>query len=199
MVLLAVVRHAPTEWNAVGRVQGRTDVPLSDAGRGIAANWTLPSEVAGYRAIASPLARTMETARLLLGREPKPDERLIEMDWARWEGRELPDLRAELGDLMAAWEARGLDFRAPGGESPRDVQSRLAPLLAEIAKNGQPTLAVTHKGVIRALYALATGWEMTGKPPDKLKDASMHLFVLSNGGAPSVKELNIPLTGDDSP
>jgi len=197
-VRLAVVRHAPTEWNAIGRVQGRTDVPLDEAGRRIAESWTLPSALADFRAIASPLARTMETAGLLLGRAAAADKRLIEMDWAAWEGRALPDLRAELGDLMVAWEAEGLDFRAPGGESPRDVQARLAPLLAEVARAGEPTLAVTHKGVIRALYALATGWDMTEKAPDKLRDDCVHLFALSAAGAPSVEQLNLPLRSDET-
>ena len=88
----------------------------------------------------------------------------METDWGVWEGRTLTDLRAELGDLMAAWEARGLDFRAPEGESPREVQDRLRPWLVETAATGQPTGAVAHKGVIRAIYALATGWDMTDKP-----------------------------------
>ena len=197
MVRFAVVRHAPTEWNAIGRVQGRTDIPLSETGRELAAGWSLPPELAEFRAIASPLARTVETARLLLGRAAVTDERLVEMDWAVWEGRELPDLRAELGDLMVAWEAEGLDFRAPGGESPRDVQARLAPLLAEIARAARPTLAVTHKGVIRALYALAIGWDMTDKPLEKLRDDCAHVFILSAEGAPTVDRLNLPLRGGE--
>jgi probable phosphoglycerate mutase len=195
MVRFAVVRHAPTEWNAIGRVQGRTDIPLSEIGRELAAGWSLPADLAEFQAIVSPLARTVETARLLLGRAAATDERLIEMDWAVWEGRELPDLRAELGDLMVAWEAKGLDFRAPEGESPRDVQARLAPLLAEIARAARPTLAVTHKGVIRALYALAVGWDMSDKPPEKLRDGCVHVFTLSAEGTPSVDRLNLPLTG----
>jgi probable phosphoglycerate mutase len=197
MVRFAVIRHAPTEWNATGRVQGRTDIPLSEAGRAVAANWSLPPELAEFQAIASPLTRTVETASLLLGRAASTDERLVEMDWAVWEGRELPDLRAELGDLMVAWEAKGLDFRAPEGESPRDVQTRLAPLLAEVARAGQPTVAVTHKGVIRALYALAIGWDMTSKPPEKLRDDCVHIFTLSSEGAPSVHQLNLPLAGGE--
>ena len=66
----------------------------------------------------------------LLGLDPRPEPRLVEMAWGEWEGRRLADLRAELGDAMIENEARGLDFRPPGGESPRDVQERLKPLLA---------------------------------------------------------------------
>ena len=46
---------------------------------------------------------------------------------------------------MAENEGRGLDFRAPGGESPREVQARIRPLLAEIGRDGRDRLAVTHK------------------------------------------------------
>ena len=115
------------------------------------------------------------------------------MSWGAWEGRTLPDLRAELGDLMVAWEADGLDFRAPGGESPRDVQARLKPWLCAIAGRAQPTIAVTHKGVIRALYALAVGWDMTDKPPHKLRDDCAQLFSVGSAGEVGIAALNLPL------
>ena len=194
MTLLAVVRHGPTEWNAIGRVQGRTDVPLSPRGMEEVRRWVLPPEVEGFSWVSSPLVRTVETARVLGAASVRRDARLIEMDWADWEGATLTALRAELGDLMRAWEAKGLDFRAPGGESPRDVQARIAPFLAEIAGRGEATVAVTHKGVIRALYALATGWDMTDKPPHKLHDSALHLFRLGANGTPAPERLNIPLT-----
>ncbi|MDH3228813.1 MAG: histidine phosphatase family protein [Alphaproteobacteria bacterium] len=199
MTLLAVVRHGPTEWNAIGRVQGRTDVPLSPGGRDEVRRWVLPPEVDGFSWVSSPLVRTAETARILRGGDVERDARLIEMDWAAWEGATLAALRAELGDLMQAWEARGLDFRAPGGESPRDVQARIAPFLAEVAGRGGATVAVTHKGVIRALYALATGWDMTGKPPHKLHDSALHLFRLAANGTPAPDRLNIPLIDGGNP
>ena len=91
-------------------------------------------------------------------------------------------------------ERAGLDFRPPGGESARDVQDRLRPFLAERARTGRDTVAVCHKGVIRALYALATGWQMQGPPPTKLRDPTWHAFRLAADGTPSVDRLNVPLT-----
>jgi len=193
MTALAVLRHGPTEWNEKGLVQGRSDVPLSAAGRSIVTTWRVPSRFDGFVWMSSPLARSRETAHLLCGDTVVTDGRLAEMSWGEWEGRTLTDLRTELGDLMIAWEARGLDFRAPDGESPRDVQERLRPLLAERAMDGTDTVAVCHKGVIRALYALAIGWDMTDKPPDKMQDNCMHLFRLDQAGRPAVTELNIRL------
>ena len=189
MIPLLVIRHAPTHWSEAGFLQGRRDTLLSREGRRRAMAWRLPEGWANARCLASPLRRAMETARLL-GLTPEPEPRLIEMDWGEWEGRRLKDLRAELGDGMAANEARGLDFRPAGGESPRDVQARLTPFLRSL--HG-PTLAVTHKGVLRALYALATGWTMTGKPADRLMDGRAHLFGVTPDGAPVVERLNIPL------
>lgn len=192
MTFLALIRHGPTPWNRERRIQGHGDIALGEAGRSVVRSWTLPERLAGYQWICSPLKRTMETARLL-GLRPLIEPRLKEMDWGEWEGRRIADLRAELGPAMAENEERGLDFKPPGGESPRQVQRRLAPLLAELGRAGEPAAAVTHKGVIRAIYALARGWDMTGPSPDRLEDNVVHLFTLDESGAPSVDRLNIAL------
>ena len=197
MTIIALVRHGPTEWNETGIVQGRSDIPLSDAGRALVKTWRPPEEIAEFDWVSSPLKRAVETAHILSGHPEATDERLVEMDWSEWEGMKLPDLRAQLGNLMKAWEAKGLDFRAPGGESPRDVQDRLKPFLAERAAVKKETVVVCHKGVIRALYALAVSWDMTDKAPEKLHDHCTHLFELTPDGMPKPYRLNVPLTVQD--
>lgn len=192
MTLLALLRHAPTEWNRTGRMQGRADVSLLDESRADLARLALPAPLADFRVLSSPLRRCLETAAGL-GLVASPDARLIEMDWGRSEGRTLAELRATYGAAFAANEASGLDFRPDGGESPRDVQARIVPLMAEIARRRQPTLAITHRGVIRAVYAQATGWNMVGPPPDELDPQAVHLFRLDPNGRPTVDRLNIPL------
>jgi probable phosphoglycerate mutase len=194
MTLLAVIRHGPTEWNEKGVVQGHSDIPLSASGRASVSAWAAPHDLTAFDWVASPLQRAQETAVILSGRPPRADDRLIEMNWAAWEGKRLPELRAELGDLMKAWEAKGLDFRAPGGESPRDVQDRLKPFLAECAAKRRETVAVCHKGVLRALYALSVSWDMTDKAPEKLHDECVHYFRLDPNGAPTPHRLNQPMT-----
>jgi probable phosphoglycerate mutase len=66
-------------------------------------------------------------------------------------------------------------------------------LLAEIAHSARPTAAITHKGVIRAVLSLATGWDMKDKPPHRLSWSSAQLFRLDAAGQPSVARLNLPL------
>jgi broad specificity phosphatase PhoE len=171
MTPVLLIRHGPTEWNASGRIQGRADPGLSAHGRAQVKGWRLPPDWATARLLSSPLRRARETAELLTGRTPAIDHRLIEMDWGRFQGRRLAELRAAAPAAMAANEARGLDFRPPEGESPREVCARLQALLAELAEDAQPVVAVCHKGVIRAALVLATGWDMQRRPPLRLARA----------------------------
>lgn len=193
MTRLLMLRHGPTAWNEAGRIQGRSDPPLSSRGRAGVAAWVLPPQAAGARWLCSPLARARETAAILHRGSVEIEPRLVETDWGEWEGQTLPELRAALGEAMAANEARGLDFRPPGGESPREVQDRLRPLLTDLAEWPQTVVAVSHKGVLRALYALACGWDLRGRPPAKLRDGCAHLFVIAPDGQPAIEHLNMPL------
>jgi probable phosphoglycerate mutase len=193
MTLVAFIRHGDTDWNRRGLIQGSSDIELDDLGRATVGAWTLPIELAGFDWLASPMKRARETARILRGLDCPTDQRLVEMAWGDWEGRTIPDLRAELGDLMKAWEAKGLDFQGPKGESPRMVQDRVKPLLAELAVIGRPTIIVAHRGLIRAVYALATGWDMVRKT-ERPRDDCAHLFWLDANGHPSLHMLNLPLT-----
>lgn len=190
---LALIRHGPTTWTKEKRLQGHTDVPLSAEGREMVSRWRLPPALGEYDWVSSPLSRATETARLLGAPKLAIEPRLMEMSYGAWEGRRLADLRSELGMAMAENEARGLDFRPDGGESPRELQARLSPWLAEVARRRRPVLAVTHHGVIRALLSLATGWDMTGRPPRRLVWSAAQLFVVGDDGKPAVDRLNIGL------
>lgn len=194
MTELLLIRHGVTAWNTARRLQGRQDIPLSEAGRAQAATWRVPARFAGFAWISSPLGRATETARLLgAPADLRTDPRLMEMAYGTWEGRRLADLRRDLGAEMVENEARGLDFRPPGGESPRDLQARLQPLYMELAAAGTATIAVCHVGIIRATIALALGWDMTGKPPVKLRRAACHLFNLAGDGTPTLVAANLHL------
>ncbi|MFZ5791367.1 MAG: histidine phosphatase family protein [Pseudomonadota bacterium] len=195
---LALLRHGPTAWSRDKRIQGLSDQLLDAEGRAEVSRWRLPPEFVAAVWVTSPLRRCCETALLLAGSHRRREAiavepRLIEMDHGQWEGERLADLRARLGADMAAREARGLDYRAPGGESPREVQARLRPWLAEIGAAGGDVLAVTHKGIMRALYAQATGWDMIAKPPVKLRDAALHLFLVAADGSLALERLNLGL------
>ncbi len=192
---LVLLRHATTDWNESRLLQGRTDRPLGPTGHREAQTWRLPPE-AGIGPetpwFSSPLRRCLDTAALM-GVEPTIEPALIETAWGEWEGQRLADIRAADPEGVAKREEAGLDFHPPGGESARDVQNRLQGFLDKRTAAGGLAVAVTHRGVIRALYALAVGWDMTGPPPDKLLPACAHSFALGEGSMPTVVALNLPL------
>lgn len=203
-VSLALIRHGPTEWNAQQRIQGSTDVPLGGDGCETVRGWKLPAKPKSFIWVSSPLARARKTAEILQGPRDAThsidtDPRLREMNWGDWEGEKLDELRHRLGSEMAANEARGLDFRPPGGESPREMQNRLKPWLADVSNSNLPVFAVTHHGVIRAIYALASGWDMTGKRPMKFHTGAVHFFRVMSGGAIRVERMNVAMdeSGDN--
>jgi broad specificity phosphatase PhoE len=193
-MIVSFIRHASTSWNEQGRMQGRRDIPLSERGRAQARGWHLPPELAGAASrISSPLCRAVETAELLGGSPLHLESALIEMDWGDWEGLTLDELRNAHGAEFAQNEGRGFEFRPPRGESPREVRDRVQPWLARAATSTVPIVAVTHLGVLRVILATATGWDMTGKPPIRLRADAVHRFAVDGHGHVSIVECNVPL------
>ena len=176
-------------------MQGRRDVPLSPLGRAQVSGWRLPAELASAPLawVSSPLRRAFETAEMLCGAPPSLEEALIEMDWGGWEGLRRDELLEQHGDELERNEALGLDFRPPGGESPREVLERLQPWLARVAASRRPVVAVTHLGVLRALLAAATGWNMIGKAPIRLQRDALHRFAVDPLGRVTVATCNVAL------
>jgi probable phosphoglycerate mutase len=193
-VPFAVLRHAPTDWNEARRLQGLTDTPLNKTGEALATTWRLPAPADGWQRLSSPLQRARRTAELLQPAMPVAvDSRLIEMSFGVWEGRTVAGLRETVGPAFIEAERLGLDFQPPGGESPRQVMTRIAGWTSELATKGQPAVAVAHKAVLRALLALATGWDMTGRAPHRLDWRAVHFFLADVDGRVSVDRLNVPM------
>ncbi len=190
---LALIRHGATAWNFEKRIQGRVDQPLCAAGRARLERLSLPPAQRARRWYTSPLLRATQTAELLgLGAaEVAPD--LVEMHWGDWEGEILKPLRRRLGATMRDNEARGIDFRPPGGESPRQVQARLLRWLGRQAEIGADVGAVVHLGVIRCAYALATGWDLRGESPVELDGEVIHEFEFDADGRLLDRYQAIPL------
>jgi len=188
MIPLLAIRHGRTEWNARKRLQGHTNIPLSEEGIKQVSTWILPVDHTRFNWMSSPLDRAMQTAQLL-GIEATPEPALMEMSWGEWEGRSFDEVKAGVGADIQVNLARGIDFRPVGGESPREVMERLKPWIAVLDR---PTGIVCHKGVLQALYAIATDWNMIGRPQEKLRDDRAHLFVVRDGEV-HIDRLNLPL------
>ncbi len=191
---LLLIRHATTDWNRDKRLQGRRDIPLNEDGIAALQGCCPPAPFTAARWYCSPLLRARQTAACLGLTDVQLEPALIEMDWGAWEGRRVRDLRRALGESMRDNEARGLDMQPPGGESPRQVMERLQPWLARMAQEPAAGVgAVTHKGVIRAALALATGWDMTGNFSTSIDWHQGLLFSLTPTGELRLVAVNVPL------
>lgn len=139
-----LLRHAETEWSVARRHTGRTDIPLTEHGRAVAAGLLLPQVAETW---ASPLARARETAALAGFERPVLYDALMEWDYGAYEGRTTAEIRAE----RPGWSL--WDDGAPDGESAQDVGDRLEPLLGRLAARDHEVLVVAHGHVLRVLAA----------------------------------------------
>jgi broad specificity phosphatase PhoE len=195
MTRLIFLRHGLTDWNVERRMQGRRDIPLNDDGRAMVAAWRLPENLARCPVISSPLIRCLGTAEILKTNNPglgpvETDPRLMEKSWGVWEGRNLHEMEASVGpDIHSA------DHRPEGGESRRDMLGRVGAFLAEAALHDGPRIVVTHRGVIRTVYGIATGWDLSGETPEELSRRRAQVFVAGPDGTAQIEQLNLSLKG----
>jgi broad specificity phosphatase PhoE len=93
-----LVRHGETEWSRSGAHTGRTDLPLTPAGREEAA--ALGRLLAGRRfglVLCSPMQRARETCRLAgFGDVALTEPNLCEWDYGDFEGRTTAAIRQEV-------------------------------------------------------------------------------------------------------
>lgn len=155
---LYIVRHGETEWNTLGRIQGHTDVALSDRGRQQAA--ALAHRLAGVAfdaAYCSDLSRARETAQIILGPRDAPlcaTPQLREYHKGIFEGLTVREYAQRYPDLYQASLRNDLDFAPPGGgETIRQTSARMAQFTAQLLdQNPNDTaLIVGHGGSLRAV------------------------------------------------
>ena len=168
MGTLLIVRHGETEWNAEGRIQGHTDIGLSENGAQQARS--LGQRLADRQidvAYSSDLKRTSETARLALGHRNvvlNETPRLREYHKGIFEGMTLTEIQTQFPDEYPKYLEKDLSYAPEGGETTRDVSTRMASIFQEIkAKHLDETvLVVSHGGALRAAMVSLLGMPLEG-------------------------------------
>src|SRR5664279_687391 len=96
-----LIRHGETEWSRSGAHTGRTDIPLTEAGRENAlavGRWLAGRQFS--LVLTSPLSRARDTCRLAgYGDAAQADANLAEWNYGDYEGRTTADIRKEAPDL----------------------------------------------------------------------------------------------------
>jgi broad specificity phosphatase PhoE len=165
--VIVCVRHGETEWSRDRRHTGRTDIPLTAAGREQAL--LAGRRLAGREwalVLASPLQRAWETARLA-GVQAQPEDDLMEWDYGAAEGRTTAEIRAE----RPGWDI----WRdgPEGGEPPDAVGERADRVIARaLAAEGDVAL-FAHGHLLRVLAARWIGLPATCGGAFKLDTAAI--------------------------
>jgi broad specificity phosphatase PhoE len=160
-----LVRHGATVLSAEDRFAGATNVELSDEGRRQveALSRRLSAQpIAAF--CASPLDRTMETARILAAPHEKPVEPepgFLEINHGVWEGLARQEAETRFGDMYVKWEADPYNFAPEGGETGLAVAARAMPALWRVvgAHAGEIICVVSHKATIRLLLGAILGFD----------------------------------------
>ncbi|MFN3507201.1 MAG: histidine phosphatase family protein [Allorhizobium sp.] len=164
-MLIYMIRHGQTDWNAEGRMQGQKDIGLNDIGRqqatenGRTLAQILSAKTGDFDYVSSPLGRTrdtMERLRAAMGLEPtqyRTDDRLKELSFGDWEGSTLPELAQVFAERVAERARQKWGFIPPGddAESYEILSWRVGAWLKSVEK---PTVCVSHGGVIRSCFRL---------------------------------------------
>ncbi|MGW3663747.1 bifunctional RNase H/acid phosphatase [Streptomyces sp. NPDC005141] len=194
-----LLRHGETPLTPQKRFSGSggSDPSLSDVGReqadrvaaALAARGTIQAIV------ASPLARTRETAGAVaarLGLEVVIEDGLRETDFGAWEGLTFAEVRERHPEDLNTWLASPEAEPTGGGESFAATAHRMAAtrdkLIASYA--GRTVLLVTHVTPIKTLVRLALG-----APPEslfrmELSAASLSAVAYYADGNASVRLFN---------
>ncbi|NMC19554.1 MAG: histidine phosphatase family protein [Thermogutta sp.] len=176
-MILYCVRHGESTYNAEGRVQGQSDVPLSPLGlrQGAALAETLRAK--GIEAVfTSPLRRAYQTAELAAAAAKCPifvDHDLKEIHAGIFQDQLRRDLEAARPDEYRRWIGGDMDYTIPGGESRRQLAERGVAALRRIAAAPYQKAAVIAHGRIFTVTFSALMPHEAHRIPRALQNASI--------------------------
>jgi len=162
--MLVLARHGQTEWNQVKRLQGWKNSPLTQLGEEQALH--VAKEInklvgkAEVHLVASPLGRSLQTARIVaseMGKSEnylKLDTLLKEYSYGDWGGMTSEEVKHKYFEQWSRRQTDKWNYVVPGGGSYSIVASRAERWLLNLPDK-VITVAVSHEmigRVIRGIY-----------------------------------------------
>lgn len=152
-MLIGLIRHGLTDWNAIGKIQGQSDIPLNDEGRMQAAMLADRLLQEPYRwdyCITSNLSRAAETGKIISDKLGIPlldaDQRIRERAYGQIEGLTAAEREAKWGK---DWNQLSL-----GQETDDQLQARAISFMEDISAQhpDRNILVISHGGLLAQLY-----------------------------------------------
>ena len=153
--LVYLVRHGQTAWTTAMRHTGRTDIPLTDAGRNEAAVLRpVFQDIDLDLVLSSPLQRAFETCRIAgLADRARTSVDLMEWDYGDYEGKTTE----EISNHVPGWSV--FTHPCPGGETIGQVAMRTDRVIDQIRQADGPAAVFAHGHLLRVLGARWIGLE----------------------------------------
>lgn len=182
---IILVRHGETTWNREERVQGISDIELSEHGRNQARRLAdaLKDRMIGV-IYSSPLSRALETARIINSHHGLPIQvraELREMDQGIFEGMSFRELMEREGEFLSRWIKDPASVTMPGGESLADVQKRVWPLIEGIMERRENCLIVSHSFTLSTIICGIIGLPLSRFRRVSVKPASLTVIRFEDG------------------
>ena len=159
---ILLVRHGLTDWNYNNRFQGRTDVPLNEAG--LAQAEKAARRIEGWPVdvvYSSPLTRARQTADIIAARlrkNPIIIDDLMEIHFGSWEGLSFRESLEKKDDSLLKWLADPFFHTPPGAEEWDSIRQRAERVANFVLESGHKhVVIVSHGGIIRALLVVFLG------------------------------------------
>jgi probable phosphoglycerate mutase len=185
---LVLVRHGETAWNRETRIQGHTDIPLSELGLWQAEQVGRALADEGLHAIyTSDLLRAADTARAIgrhAGLPVQVDEALRERHFGRFEGLTHDEIMTTHPEEGRRWRERDPSYGPVGGETLTDFYERVITAGQRLAAQhpGQTIALVAHGGVLDCFYRAATHVGLEAPRSWKITNASVNRLMFSSEG-----------------
>jgi probable phosphoglycerate mutase len=185
---IIAIRHGETDWNALGRYQGQTDIPLNEAGLVQAKQAAAFLRDKTIHAIyTSNLSRASQTAleiAQLRNEELGIIPELREQHYGVFQGLTGAQVKERWPDAHQKWHDRVPEFGPEGGETRNEFKERCINALKQVAMQhpGEVLAVVCHGGVLDCLYREAAKLPMDVTRTWSLENAAMnHLRYDENG------------------
>ncbi len=189
---LILIRHGETAWNALGRIQGNTDIALNDTGHAQAqrvaqAVAALHSTTPIRAVISSDLMRAVQTASPiaeLCDVTVQRDARLREKSYGILEGLTWDERSAKHPELDYEHELANPHFCVPEAESRHTFYERITQALHAHAAAyvGHTIVVVAHGGVLDMAYRAAMRMPLTMRRNWATPNAALNSITVENGG-----------------
>ncbi len=181
---ILLIRHGQTDWNAQGRWQGHTDIPLNETGMAQAqalaqrlANWPIQ---AVYSSDLKRAAMTAVPIANILNQQPIFDPIWRERHVGDFGGLTREEIREKFPDI---WEAKknGL-LNPPNGEDYLSLRARAIAAYKKVREQheGEMVAVISHGGILANVIS-----HVLEIPPDR-----HGRFRLSGNAGLSIVEIN---------